>query len=334
MNHTGFRKFSNGVTAYFEDISQAFFLRNALFGLLLLALFLLFDPYTFGCGVFASLVAYAYTLQYSTPKILKDSGLVTLNGFFFGIAVASLFKDSPAAYLCLLLGALSIPLATKAMFEILQHWKLSVFVFPFILSVWVVWLCGSSSSLEARYDVWPAVISTLPPLHPDGSLFQIIMSSVFLSMGRLLFLPDAVFGFALLLLVTAFSPRRGLFFLMGSFIGSFVAFSFSTGFSWEYGFFSYASGLVGLGLASLPQKVNWKTIFLFCIFSCFLTIAVDGFLRGMKLPVLSLPYVLTMWVAVLSRTPRVNLTWTQSKPAFTPAPTPVLRTRKELEEVA
>jgi len=310
------RKIASVSTAYLEDISQAFFFRNAYFGGLLLILLGAFDRYFFVCAVLASLIGYVYTLIYSTPKLVKDSGLITINGFFFGTAVASLFQESPSLYACLVFGALSIPIMTKAAFEVLQHWKLSPYVFPYILSVWVLWLCGNGMALEMRHDIWPEVIATLPPIHPEWSYTPRLVFSAFQGAGRLLFLPDVRFGLSILALISVFSPRRGLFFFLGTAVGSYLALLMAGESSaWEYGFFSYCGGLVGLALASSPEKFNWRTILLLSVLTCFLTIATDQFLRGMNLPVLSLPYVLSMWIAVLSRVPRVSMSWAQSKPA-------------------
>ena len=70
---------------------------------------------------------------------------------------------------------------------------------------------------------------------------------------------------------------------------------------------------MGLGLAARPEKIGWPTILLYCGLSCFLTLAADRLLGVLHLPVLSLPYVLAMWMAVLSRTPRVNLAWAPAR---------------------
>ena len=101
-----------------------------------------------------------------------------------------------------------------------------------------------------------------------------------------------------------FQPETRAILFPGDIVGSRLALLMSGESSaWEYGFFSYCGGLVGLALASSPEKFNWRTILMLSVLSCFLTIAADQFLRGVNLPVLSLPYVLSMWIAVLSRVP-------------------------------
>jgi urea transporter len=295
---------------YFENVSQALFFRNALFGATLLFISLAFKPQLFACGILASLIGYIYSARYRTPKILKQTGLMTINGFFFGIAMASLFHHSQAFYICLLIGSMALPLVTKAAFEVLQHWKLTPLIVPYILAVWVLYLCANGIALQPEPKIWTFEESFLPTLFPMAGVWMQMFWSMLFSMGQIFFFHNAEYGLFLFLLITVFSPRRGLFFLIGTALATIVFHFISNGVSsWHYGFFSYSAGLVGLGLASLPEKFNWKTILLFSVVSLFLTLALSQVLKGFNLPLLSLPYVVTFWFALLSRVPRLNVSW-------------------------
>lgn len=302
------------VISFLRAISETFFFDNAYFGAGILFLFLLFDRDFFLFGLIAALIGYLYSINYHTPKILKDFGLITINGFFFGIAMASLFQKTPVFYFCLMVGAFGIPLVTKAVFEVVQHWKLSPFVVPYILVVWVIWLSGHGAALELKPERWPDTISYLPSLHPGWFTPIRMVIAVFQSMGRLLFLPNPMFGAGILVLVTVFSPRRGAYFLLGTVVATLVAYVMSAGSaSWEYGYFSFSAGLIGLGLASFPEKFTFKTILLFCMLSSILTMAIDQFLNGLHLPTLSVPYVVTLWIAFLSRVPQLSVSWAPAR---------------------
>jgi urea transporter len=298
------KKMTHHFSEFMKSISQTFFFRQAYFGAGLLLLFLYFSPGLFVSGLAAALVGYVYTVRYPTQKLLRDSGLVTINGFFFGIALASQYRPSPAFYLCLVLGALSIPLLTKAAFEVLQHWKLSPLIISYILAIWVISLC-----LPARMH--PAHAA----LPEEWGWYPRIAVASFRSMGRLLFVDDALFGVSLLGLISLFSPRRGLYFLAGTVIATCTACLMSP--SWEYGEYGYSAGLIGLGLASFPEKHGLRRILLFCAISSILTMAMDQFLKDIAsgqplphaLPLLSLPYVLTLWLARLGQGPRISLSW-------------------------
>ena len=78
---------------YFENISNVLFFKNAYFGFVFLILGICFDPHLVISGVFASVVGYYFSVHNRTPKALRETGLLTINGFFFGIAMASLFPD-------------------------------------------------------------------------------------------------------------------------------------------------------------------------------------------------------------------------------------------------
>jgi len=295
---------------YLESMSQALFFRNAYFGLALIALSTAFKPEFFLCGIGASLVGYGYSILYRTPKILKQTGLMTINGFFFGIALASLFHPTPAFFFCLTVGALALPLVTKASYEVLQHWKLTPLIVPYIIAVWVLYLAADGISLSPNFKAWPLENSLLAEFFPGSDVWLQLIWSIFYSMGQIFFFKSSDFGLCLLLLITAFSPRRGFFFLLGTALATLVFYQISQGaLSWQYGFFSASAGLVGLGLASLPEKFSWRTILLFCVLSLFLTLALERFLGGFRLPILSFPYVLTFWFALLSRVPRLNVSW-------------------------
>ncbi len=299
---------------YFEGISQVLFFKNAYFGLALLLISFLFHWQFFICGLGASLIGFTYSTLYRTPKILRQTGLMTINGFFFGLAFASLFQVSGSFYFCLLLGAIAIPLMSKATFEILQHWKLSPLILPYILTLWILWLCSSGIALHPNWKIWMGDESQLWQHVSTTHVGVQLVRSMLFSMSQIFFLQNSDYGLSLLLLVTVFSPRRGLYFFMGTAMASLVFYGISDGtFAWQYGFFSCSAGLVGLGMASLPEEFSWRTISLFSVLSLFLTLASDRLFRNFGLPILSLPYVLTFWFAILSRAPRLNLSWARSE---------------------
>ena len=299
---------------FFEELSEVLFLRNALFGAVFVGVSLFFSPRIFLSGFFCASLGYGWSRFNRTPKILKDGGLLTVNGFFFGIAMASLFHASLTFYCCLTIGALIVPVVTKAAFEILQHWKLSPFIISYVLVVWVFYLGAKVFGFEF-IDQTMAPNSLLMTFDPSSMLNPLVrvLFSILSSMGRLFFFADPIYGFALLALVSLFNLRLGVFFLGGTAISVIVAFFLSMNHPQNalLGKYSYCAGLVGIALASFHEKYNYKMILSFCIISLFLTVASEEILRNLNLPGLSLPYVMTLWIAILSRVPRLNVSWTQ-----------------------
>jgi urea transporter len=302
------------IKEYFEGLSQVLFFKDAYFGAAFLFLSLFFEPELFAFGLLASVIGYLYSARYRTPKVLRSLGLLTINGFFFGIAFASLFPKSPQFYLCLLLGAMAIPLVTKAVYEVLQHWKLNPLIAPYVLSIWVIYLCADGISLHPVaagqfQSTFQSTSLLLKFLHLSG-LSSKIFSSLFHSMSQIFFLQNIDYGFCLLLLVSLFKWRSGLFFFLGTGLSTLIFYFFSgSSYAWQFGSLSFSAGLVGLALASMPEKFSPQTILLFSVLSLFLTLAADHLFRGFGLPILSLPYVVTFWLALLSRVPRLNVSW-------------------------
>ncbi|MEZ0393042.1 MAG: urea transporter [Pseudobdellovibrionaceae bacterium] len=296
---------------YLEGTSQTLFFKNAYFGLSFLAIALYFSGDVFLYGFLASLIGYLYSILHRTPKVLKQTGLMTINGFFFGIAFASFFQPSSSFYFCFLMGALAIPLMTKMSLEILQHWKLSPLIAPYILIIWTLWLGAYGIGLQPAIKSWQQPPSMIFDFLPQTEPLVQLLASMFFSISQIFFLQNSEFGMALLALVLLFSPRRGLFFFIGAALSTLVFYGISNEgeFAWQQGFFSCSAGLVGLGLASLPEKFAWQNILLFCVLSLFLTLAAEHFFSGFRLPIMSLPFVLTFWFAMLSRTPRLNVSW-------------------------
>lgn len=311
-----FIKIKEHLDDYLEGVSHTLFLRNKFFGGALLALLFFFSPKVALCGFLASFIGYLNSAQTRTPKILRQTGLLTINGLFFGVAFATLFQLSTQFYFCLLIGSLMLPLLTKASFEVLQHWKLSPLIAPYILTIWIFRLCAEGIALRPVHYLWDSNPSLLLDILPSSSLALKLTESLFFSIGQIFLIQNSLFGLLLLLLVTCFKPRLGFFFLLGTALSTVVFYGISGGqFSWHYSFFSCSAGLVSLGLAAMLEKYGMRTIMLYSVISLFLTVATDQLLVRFTLPILSLPYVLTFLLAELSRTPRLNLNWASPKVA-------------------
>ncbi len=299
---------------YFNDMAHSFFFKGPGFGAALLFLMACFDFRNTLFGFAASLVGYGYSVRYSTPKLLKEYGLITINCFFFGIAMPRLFQITPAFFLCFALGAMLLPLLTKAAFELLQHWKLSPNFIPYITMTWIVALVGKGGALAFQTLYSPEALSG--KFHFSSNIVVRILVASLHALGDIFFLTNPIFGLCLTLLVVVFSARRAFFFFSGTAIATIISYSLSGGTGvWENGAFSFSAGLVGISLASFPEKFRWHTIYFFCAMSAVLSLAAKQFLASQALPPLCLGYVLTYWIAALSRIPRVNVSWAPRKQA-------------------
>lgn len=288
-------------TEYFRALAEVFFFKEAPVGIGLLVLIAAFHPFAFACSFFASMIGYLHTVRYSTPKAITSAGLLPVNGFFFGLAMCYLFEPSLQFYVYLTLGALALPVVTKAMFEVLQHWRLSPLIAPYVGCTWLFWLSRERLGLNVSSHAAPNLLA-VP--------YTEFVSEPLLSAGRLLFLPNVGFGLLLLTLVLAFEFRRGFYFLLGSVAASGVAYFLAwPGREFSFGGLTYSGGLIALALAAFPEKFKLHNIAFFAALSTLVTLACEEFLSRQDLPVLTLPLALTIWLAQLSRIPRLNVSW-------------------------
>ena len=322
------KRFGLHLESYLKAVSQAFFLDHAVFGAALLLLFAPFSRLAFFSAVLASAMGYVISVTTPTPKALKHFGLIPINGFFFGIALSRMHEPGAEYWIFLTLGSAVIPILTKAAYEVLQHWHVGVFVFPYILAIWVASLCsGALPQMQWMPDP-DAIVTAATP----GSA-QIFVFAILHSISRLLFIASPWFGFAVWLLLTAFSPRRGFFFILGTAVGVAVSSRLADpSEAWQLGTLSYSAGLVALGLASFPDRFRFGTILAFSVLSVFVTLATERLLSQLQLPGLSLPYVLTVWTAMLSRSPRFTINWSARRPPEA-APVVLQSARAKVQEM-
>ncbi|MFZ9596382.1 MAG: urea transporter [Bdellovibrionia bacterium] len=312
-------RLKNHTVTFLKTLSQTFFFSHPIFGLLLLMLLSVFDFQLFLFSLISAMLGYLSTVITKTPFVLKEWGLITINSFFFGSAMKTFFLSDPLFYFYLLAGAVLIPVVCKASVEILQHWKISPFVLPYILTTWM--LCLITPSHEAHSFVAqptdPRITSWISELMmnfgSDSTLLVAILKislSAFEGLGRVFFLPNPFFGLSLFLLVSLFRPKLSLFFLGGLLVGSLTSHLLTGGsLDWENGSLNFCSGLIGLGLASYEERFQPTKILGFCSLSSFISIALSHLFRSSELPLLTLPYVLTLWIALLSQIPKLNFSW-------------------------
>jgi urea transporter len=195
----------------------------------------------------------------------------------------------------------------------LQHWKLSPFIISYILVVWIFFLSAQAVSIQTTNALTASVSPMVAELFNSPFLFVRFCTSVFMGMGYLFFLPNPIFGLLILVLIALFNPRQGFYFFVGTAMATLVAYVVVQQQASMVNFekYTYSAGLIGLGLASWPEKFSYRMILLFCLLSVFVTLASLQLFSAVGLPVLSLPYVLTIWLALLSRTPRFNLSWAE-----------------------
>ncbi len=285
------KRFWDGILEYLEGLSQAFFLEEPLFGFCLLGLVFAFDRWLF-LGAFAgSLVGHLHGIRFSVPFVLRKTGLLTLNGFFLGLALTHTYPPSVPFAVIAFLSALALPWVVQAIYELTQHWRLSPSLLPYLILTWGAHLCLGKTLVERE---------------PELNLGL----SAFTGMGRLLFVPHPIFGALLFGLILLFSIRRGVAFLLGTLAAVATGALLAPGaLGWMNGQWTASAGILALGLASFPEKFTVGRIALFSALTAMFSVALQPLLGRIPLPLLTLPYVLTFWLAQLSRVPDLAMSW-------------------------
>lgn len=289
---------------YLQALGHSFCFTKPLFGAVIFLMLLVADPRVFAMAALASLAGYAHGVFYRTPRAIKE--LITINGLFFGITMGIFFKNAVSFYFLYALGVVCLPLLVKALYEILQHWKLGPNFAPYILIMWIIALASGGLTLADGIPLLTTWEGVLLPLR--------LVRASFLGASHVFFLSNAWAGLALVFLVMAFDFRRGLFFFAGCVLGTLITYFCFSDMPWEYGYLSYCSGLTGLLLSASAERINARTILFFSCVTAVIHVGLFRYFQGSQLPLFSLPYVLTYWLATLSRVPRVNFSWERDEP--------------------
>ncbi len=289
----------------FEIFSQSFFIKNAYFGAWILFSICLISPGHALLGVIGALLSGFVTRlsQDSQPWELRDFGIIPLNGFFYGLLFASYFVGDPESISLLILGSLLIPSVVRSLHFTLQGIKLPVLILPSLLLFLLMALIQGDHLRSSLIEVEGGL-----NLRLSGSDPLSILKSLLQALGWWFFIPDYRLGALLSAGLLVARPRL----LMIGFFGVSLAMGigwalFPENRSQELSQLAFSSGVVALGLASFPQKVRLIRIGIASVFACLLSALWQQKFLGFGLPFVSLPYIISMWGALLSLRPSVRI---------------------------
>ncbi len=297
---------------FFSSIAQSFFNDRAWLGMTLLVAIAVFDPLAAAMGLAGaglSLLSSWGTLQ---PWALRNFGLIPLNGLFLGLGLHAHFAQVPQTLLYLVLGASLLPTLAKALHGVFAGLRLGVLILPALILLWTFALISPEPVALIPAVSTPGWIPSIAKLASQTGLAsqEWILGAglVFESMGRWLFLPNAWLGLALTSVVLLASPRGALAWVSGLAVGAFVAFGLSPLMPLEECLRSaFCSGIVALGLVSLPEKVRFSRVLLGAALATVISLSMLRVSLAFGVPLFSFPYVLAFWSIQLSLRPQVRV---------------------------
>ena len=298
--HPGMKRIANTVVLevqkVFKGISSTFYIESPLLGLGFAILVAVVNWQMALMGLGAAVISHAVRFSLCRDKVLLQSGLFALNGWFLGLSMVFLFE--PSAYLW---GTL-IPMAvfnawmTVAAHKLLKAFDLPILVLPYLLAVWMFVLFVQSSGVVTFRDLAVGLVGG-----EQGVLTGV--QSYLIGFGQIFFMENAFAGAGLIALLALFQKPLDTLKVAG--VAAFaLMFAKLIGVpQWQL------SGGLPLFSAALLCQGNLRA----CLRGNFWVVAVvavllSGFLEAVSLrwgsvvglPGLSLSYILLAWLTQLT----------------------------------
>jgi len=298
---------------FFSDLSQTFFIGNPSYGALLFFGVLIFSPVPAISGLIAGLISTAYGRHLKPNKLLFDSGLFGMNGFFVGLGLASLMQIDWVTPLWIAVAALVTAVFVLFTYRILLNWQFPVLVLPYALVVLILW------SIHPQSDrLTPRTVGVPVPQDLASSLALGIPNSF----SEIFYQSNPYLGGALMLFLL--TTGRGLFLhaVAGSILANTVA--AALGLSRPLlanGYWGFSGILVAIALGVGYRGMEKSLVAIAVVASVLMMAAMTTVFGYLGLMPLGLPYLCVVWIflAVASRQPKrepmpVRELWRFAKP--------------------
>jgi len=303
--------------AWLAGVGTTFFVPDLRLGAILSLGLLVTAPRSAAFAVLGAIWCELLGRALKPNKQLTLSGAFPLNGFFAGLAVATLFTGTGAMIAfapTVMLAAVFVVLLPR----LLTAWQLPGLVTLYVFATWLVWTArhGAAALTAAAYTPPPAVAD------PWLALAQGTASGL----AQIFFQSDWRLGAGAGVALLAVRWRTGAILVAGSFLGGVVASLVGAPLAnVAAGHYGFAPALAALGavacLTSPSQPPMRRTLIVSvtALGAAWLTIALAGPLYVLGLPALALPYMLALWAGLLLRPVVAATAWGDSGAAI-PAP--------------
>lgn len=291
----------NSVKAFLHGFSQVIFIENSISAIFILLAITLFSYESKNynlilasilSNIFANLCA--FIIISDTRKVV--SGLYAFNAVLLGIAFASFFSNAKDIYILSIIASLiSVPL-TKVLNSLTAKLKLSGLTFPFIVLSWFFILFA--------YKTGMADLKNQVDLSSSDILkTRVIWTLVFIKPFGEIYLLDSVIASILIFLAFVVAKwKSSLMIVIALLFSSFLAFIFTADiYGLNLGLYAYNALLVLMALETFSTKKNnakiYTLIVFFALVLCsFLDYAIFAITKSLKLPALTLSFVITSWI--------------------------------------
>jgi urea transporter len=276
-------------------IGQTFFVESPRVGAVALCVLAVAAPWLALSGLAVSIAARLAAGRAGAPRDLLATGLVELNGWFFGLACATFFEPGPGLAVALIAGGPVVAAASIVMRRLLATWDLPLFVGPYVPAFWLMF---------AALSAFPWAHPGLAPvvLEPAGSPIALIALGGLRGLGQIFFLPDARVGLGLALAVSLGDRRIGLTMVAASIAA--VAVGYAAGApAWqvEQGLAGFTPALIAAAALRGFAGIGRISVVVAIVTGAFLEAGVLRLCGALGVYALSASYLVFVWAAALIR---------------------------------
>ncbi|NXJ08763.1 UT2 protein, partial [Odontophorus gujanensis] len=273
-----------------RGISQVMFVNNPLSGLIVVAGFLVQNPWWTLTGCLGTVVSTLTALILGQDRSAIAAGLYGYNGVLVGLLMA-VFSAKGDYYWWLLLPvalvSLTCPVFTSALGSVFCKWDLPVFTLPFNLALTLYLAASGPHNLFFPTTVIQPATATPNITWTDADM-PMLLQSIPVGVGQVYGCDNPWAGGIFLLALFISSPLICLHAAIGSAVGMLAALSLATPFSTIYsGLWNYNSSLSCIAIGGMFYAFTWQTHLLAiacALFSAYLGATVTNMLSVFGVP--------------------------------------------------
>uniref|UniRef100_A0A8B9U211 Urea transporter n=1 Tax=Anas zonorhyncha TaxID=75864 RepID=A0A8B9U211_9AVES len=245
-----------------RGISQVMFVNNPLSGLVVVAGFLVQNPWWTLTGCLGTVVSTLTALILGQDRGAIAAGLHGYNGVLVGLLMAVFSAKGDYHWWLLLpvaLVSMMCPVFTSALGSVFCKWDLPVFTLPFNLALTLYLAASGPYNLFFPTTIIQPATAT-PNITWTEAEMSMLLQSIPVGVGQVYGCDNPWTGGIFLLAVFISSPLICLHAAIGSAVGMLAALSLATPFSKIYsGLWSYNSSLSCIAIGGMFYAFTWQT---------------------------------------------------------------------------
>ncbi|XP_009576079.1 PREDICTED: urea transporter 2 [Fulmarus glacialis] len=273
-----------------RGISQVMFVNNPLSGLIVVAGFLVQNPWWTLTGCLGTVVSTLTALILGQDRSAIAAGLYGYNGVLVGLLMAVFSAKGDYHWWLLLpvaLVSVTCPVFTSALGSVFCKWDLPVFTLPFNLALTLYLAASGPHNLFfPTTDIQPATAT--PNITWTDVEMPMLLQSIPVGVGQVYGCDNPWTGGIFLIALFISSPLICLHAAIGSAVGMLAALSLATPFSKIYsGLWGYNSSLSCVAIGGMFYAFTWQTHLLAiacALFSAYLGATVTNMLSVLGVP--------------------------------------------------